>query len=286
MRQAGTACGLREKSHHEQEAGIPHRDVRSMVSAIWLGKQELHTAIHFHDLHVQGNAQRIAARLETTRQQHRERHEPRGRDLAQEQQRYLPTPKPYKSLQHVAHVLGETGHRGTRAVRFQDVMVTNNPKMIIEEVVNSFQRQHNAEDGELSNYTKNLISHLSKLCNLTQRRKIHHMPLTLQELNEVLHKLNLEKIPGVDGLPAELYRRLPRNLKRHVTARLWDIAMGRTDMPPDWASLVHPLYKKGNWANSDNWRPIVCATTKAKFIWMLILKRVAPVVYQAIPPTM
>ena len=90
----------------------------------------------------------------------------------------------------------------------------------------------------------------------------------------------------VDGLPAELYRRLPLNLKRHLTARLWDSAIGRTDIPPDWANLLHPLYKKGNGARPNNWRPIVCATTEAKLIWMLFLKRVAPVVYRAIPPTM
>ena len=90
----------------------------------------------------------------------------------------------------------------------------------------------------------------------------------------------------MDGLPAELYRRLPLILKRHLAARLWDIAIGKTDVPPDWANLVHPLYKKGNWANPDNWRPIVCATTEAKLIWMLILKQVAPAVYRAISPTM
>ena len=57
-------------------------------------------------------------------------------------------------------------------------------------------------------------------------------------------------------------------------------------MPPDWANLVHPLYQKGDWGNPDNWRPIMCATTEAKLIWMLILKQVAPAVYRAVPPTM
>ena len=90
----------------------------------------------------------------------------------------------------------------------------------------------------------------------------------------------------MERLPAELYRRLPLNLKRHLAARLWDIAFGKTDVPPDWANLVHPLYKKGNLANPDNWRPIVCATTEAKLIWMLILEKVAPAVYRAITPTM
>ena len=49
---------------------------------------------------------------------------------------------------------------------------------------------------------------------------------------------------------------------------------------------MHPLYKKGNWESPDNWRPIVCATTETKLIWMLILKRMAPTVYRAILPTM
>ena len=183
-------------------------------------------------------------------------------------------------------VLGETGHRGIKAVRLQDSTVTNDPKVVLEEVLNSFLRQHNTEDGELLAYTEELISHLPKLYNKTQRRDMHRTPFTIRELDEVLYKLQPGKTPGVDGLPAELYRRLPLNLKRHLAARLWDIAIGKTDVPPDWANLVHPLYKKGDWANSDNWRFIVCATTEAKLIWMLILKRVAPAVYRAVPPTM
>ena len=115
---------------------------------------------------------------------------------------------------------------------------------------------------------------------------MHRTPFTIRELVDVLYKLQPGKTPGMDGLPAELYRRLPLNLKRHLAARLWDIAIAKTDVPPDWANLVQPLYKKGDWANPDNWRPIVCATTEAKLIWMLILKRMAPAVYRAVPPTM
>ena len=46
--------------------------------------------------------------------------------------------------------LGETGHPGIKAVRLQDGTVTNNAKVVPEEVLNSFLRQHNTEDGELS----------------------------------------------------------------------------------------------------------------------------------------
>ena len=95
----------------------------------------------------------------------------------------------------------------------------------------------------------------------------------MREVDEVLHKLKPGETPGVDGLPAEVYGTLQLNTKRHITARLWDIAIGRKDIPQDWANLVHPLYKKGDRANLGSWRPIVCATTEAKLSRMLILNR-------------
>ena len=112
---------------------------------------------------------------------------------------------------------------------------------------------------------------------------MHSTWFTIRELDEVCRKLNPGKTLRLDGLAAELYRRLPLNLKRHVTARLLGIAIRRTDIPPDRANRIHPLYKKGDWVNVDNWRPIVCGTTEAKLIWMLILKRIAPAIYRAIP---
>ena len=191
--------------------------------------------------------------------------------------------QPYKSLKHVDKVLVETSHRGIKAVRLQNGTVTNDPKV---EVLNSFQRQQNTKDEELSAYTEVMISHLTKLYNQTQRQDMHRTPFIIQELDVVLYKLQPGKAPGVDGLPAKLYSRLPLNLKRHLAARVWDIAIRKTDSPPDWANLVHALYKKGDCANPDNWRPIVCATTEAKLIWILILKGMALAVYRALPPTM
>ena len=97
--------------------------------------------------------------------------------------------------------------------------------MGLEEVLNSFQRQHNTEDEELSAYTEEVISHLLTLYNRTQRRDMQGTPFNIRELDEVLYKLQPEMIPGVVGLPEELYRGLPLNLKRHLAARLWDIAI-------------------------------------------------------------
>ena len=115
-----------------------------------------------------------------------------------------------------------------------------------------------------------MTSNASTICrgpyNRTQRRNIHRTPFTIQELDKVLHKLKPGEAPGVDGLPVKLYRRLPLHLKRHLAARLLDIAIRKADIPPDWANIAQLLYKKGDWAVPDNWRPMVCATTEAKLI--------------------
>ena len=172
-RQAATACGLHGEHRCAQDDATPHQDLRSLVTAIWRNKRALHTAVHPHDPQAQHDAQDIAARLGTTRRQLREWHVCRAKELAQVQQRYFENPQPYKTLKHVDKVLEETGHRGIKAVRLQDSTVTSDPKVVLEEVLNSFQRQHNTQDEELSAYTEELISHLPKLYNQTQRRDMH-----------------------------------------------------------------------------------------------------------------
>ena len=105
-----------------------------MVTAIWCDNRDLHTAIHSHDTHTPQHTHRIAARLETTQHHLREWQKHCAKDLAQEQERYLQNPRPYKSLKHVEKILGETGHQGIRAVRLQDGTVTKYPKVVIEDV--------------------------------------------------------------------------------------------------------------------------------------------------------
>ena len=54
-------------------------------------------------------------------------------------------------------------------MRLQNDTVTKDPKVVLEEVLDRFQRQHNTEDEELSAYTEELISHLPKHYNRTQQ---------------------------------------------------------------------------------------------------------------------
>ena len=68
-----------------------------------------------------------------------------------------------KALKHLDKVLGDTGHQVIQAVCLRDRTLTSNPTVVLEKVLKSFQRKYNTADGELSNYTKELISHFPRL---------------------------------------------------------------------------------------------------------------------------
>ena len=84
----------------------------------------------------------------------------------------------------------------------------------------------------------------------------------------------------MDQLVAEAYQNLgaPKldGLARRVTEVL------RTGEPPvEWMGKVRPLYKKGDHLRPGNWRPISCAVTEAKLVWMVVFGSIQRRLYAA-----
>ena len=50
--------------------------------------------------------------------------------------------------------------------------------------------------------------------------------------------------------------------------------------------VVRPLYEKGDWADPDNWCPIVCAVTEVNIVWTLLLRRIRPQLDPHIPASL
>ena len=134
--------------------------------------------------------------------------------------------------------------------------------------------------------TQAKINRLPQVFNHAQRRQLEKRPFTIQEVRKAIHSLRQHKTPGYDGFPAEAYCHLPARLLRILAHRLWDIVTGRTPLRPDWADVARPLYKKGDWANPDNWRPIVCAVTEVKIVWNILPRRIRPHLDPHIPASL
>ena len=127
---------------------------------------------------------------------------------------------------------------------------------------------------------------MPRVFNREQRCAIRHNPFSISELQRALDRLKKGVVPGVDGLRTEAYQCLTLPFKRRLAARLWDVVTGTAPIPPEWANLVHPLYKKVDWAQPGKWRPIVCATTEVNLVWTLIHGRIAPAVFAHVPASM
>ena len=197
-----------------------------------------------------------------------------------EHERYMERPVPYKSLRYIRELAEAERPQEIRAVRLQDGRVTGNKGKVLEGVAQSFRRQHNQGQQELSGTTRRMVRALRRVFTAEQSEAIHRSRVTLGEIKEAVRALNKKKSPGVDRLVAEAYQHLEApeldGLAGRVTEEL------RTGKPPaEWGGKVRPLYKKGDHLRLGNWRPICCAVTEAKLHWMVIFGRVQRQLYAA-----
>ena len=180
----------------------------------------------------------------------------------------------------------DTGHRTITTVRQEDGSLTNDPATVLQASQDNFLQQHTPTQATLDTDIQAKIDHLPQVFNHAQRTQLEKRPFTIHEVRRAIHSLRQHKTPGYDSLPAEAYYHLPAHLLRILAHRLWDIVTGLTPLPPDWANFVRPLFKKGDWANPDNWRPIVCAVTEFKIVWTVLLRRIHPHLDPHIPASL
>ena len=247
MRRAAQACAMERDTSHT--GAPPDLTLQQLVHNIWTTKEELATLLRPSTPEARDRDTHLRALLTTRRHQLQEWHAHRIAAAAQERERYGRNDTPYKSLRYVSRILEDTGCRTIHAVRTPEGGVTNDPDAVLQAVLDSFQAQHGDALPDLDPHTRSTIrEHVRRVFNQEQRRAIEHDPFSISELQRALDRLKKGVVPGVDGLPAEAYQRLTVPVKRRLAARLWDVVTGTTPIPPEWANVVHPLYKKGDWA--------------------------------------
>ena len=172
-------------------------------------------------------------------------------------------------------------------MRTPDEGLTSDPDTVLQAILDSFQAQHRDAPPALNPPTRSTIREkVPKVFDREQRRAIEHTPFSIPELQRFLDCLKKGVVPGVDELPAEEYQSRTLPVKRCLAARLWDIVTGTIPIFPEWANLVHTLYKKEDWAQPGKGQPILCANIEGKLVWTLILGRIAPAVFAHVPARM
>ena len=151
---------------------------------------------------------------------------------------------------------------------------------MLEEEARIFREQHNQGWQGLSETTQRIVRALPRVCTEQQSEAIQRSRVTLVERTEAVRALKSKKSPGVDQLVAEAYQNLVAPELDGLAGRVTEVL--RTGKHPvEWRGKVRPLYKKGDHLRPGNWRPICCAVTEAKLVWMVVLGRKQRKLYAA-----
>ena len=195
-------------------------------------------------------------------------------------ERYMERAVPYMSLRYIRE-LAEAGRpQEIRAVRLQDGRVTSNKRAVLEEVEQSFRRLHNQGQHGLSGTTRRMVQELPRVFTAEQSEAIHCSRVTLGEIQEAVRALKRKKSPGVDQLVAEAYQNREAPELDGPAGRVTEVLC--TGKPSaGWGGKVRPFHKKGNHLRPGNWRPVCCAVTEGKLVWMVIFGRIQQRLYAA-----
>ena len=93
----------------------------------------------------------------------KDEHERVYQKVVAEHERYMERAVSYKSLRYIRELVEAGRPKDIRAVRLQDNRVTGNKREVLEEVAQSFRRQHNQGQEELSGITRRMVRALPRV---------------------------------------------------------------------------------------------------------------------------
>ena len=271
MRTAAVACGFQQHPHTDNDRqptalGDMHHD-------LWHAKQQLAALLHTdtpqtrrHIHHCRAQIARIRADLQQW-QIHRQQR------IAQEHERYVQHELPYKPIRHLNDAMTDTCHRTITTVRQEDGFLTNDPATVLQATQDSFLQQHTPK----THWTrtprpKSTASLRSPTTSRGGKWKSAPSASTKSGRPSTVSS-NTKPQATTAFLRTHTTTPPPTSSASSPTAS-GTSSRGKHPYQQTGQTLSAPPYKKGDWANPDNWHSIVCAVTEVKIIWTVLLHRI------------
>lgn len=106
--------------------------------------------------------------------------------------------------------------------------------------------------------------------------------LSLEEIDEAMYNLALEKSPGLDGLPMEFYRTLWHHIREEFyNVYLEGIETGSLGVIIN-QGLIKLIPKEKQEDSINGWRPITLLNTSYKIIAKALSKRIKPITQEIV----
>ena len=247
-RRAARVCGF------NRQVGESHarpKLIRLVATLRKRQQEEVEARAQAEGAERQGEVTQARKRVQAARRAVQDEHERIYQKVVAEHERYMERPVLYKSLRYIRE-LAEAGRpQEMRAVRLQSCRVTGNKREVLEEVAQSFRRQHNRGQQGLSRTTRRMVQALPRVFTAEQSEAIHRSRVQRGEKKEAVRALKRKKSLGVDQLVVEAYQHLEAPELDCLADRVTEVL--RTGKPPvEWGGKVRPLYKKGDYLRPGN----------------------------------
>ena len=165
MRRAARICGFTKQGGESQAEPKLQRLVANLRKR---QHEEVEARAREEGAEWQTEVTQAKKRVRTARTAVEEEHERIYQIVVTEHERYMERAVPYKSLQYIRELAEAGKPQEIRAVRLQCGRVTGNKKEVLQEVAQSFRRQHNQGQQELSGITRRMVRALPRLFTTEQ----------------------------------------------------------------------------------------------------------------------
>ena len=110
-------------------------------------------------------------------------------------------------------------------------------------------------------------------------------PPSFDEIQRAVRKTNSHKAPGIDGLPAEVYKYGGDQLLEKLTS-LFTLCWSKGEVPGDLRdAVIVSLYKnKGEKSDCSNYRGVTLLSTAGKILARVLLDRLIPAIAEEVLP--
>ena len=230
MRGAARVCGFNKQGGELQAQPKLQRLVATLRK-----RQHEEVEVRAQDKGAEWQTQVTQAkkRVREVRRAVEEEHKRIYQKVVAEHERCMERAVPYKSLRYIRELAEAGKPQEFRAVRLQNGRVTGNKRDVLEEVAQSFRRQHNRGQQELSGITQRMVRALPRVFMAEQSEDIHRRRVTLGEIKEAVQALKGKEGPGVNGLVAEAYPQLEAPELDGLAGRVTEVL--RAGKPPvEW----------------------------------------------------
>jgi sorting nexin-29 len=98
----------------------------------------------------------------------------------------------------------------------------------------------------------------------------------IEEVEMAVQKLKKYKAPGMDNIPAELFKYSGNELVKHLHTIIREIWL-QEKIPTDWnLSIICPIHKKGDIMECSNYRGVSLLNTAYKILSNILFTRISP----------